>query len=57
MANPNELAVDLVFIDADITHDTELFSKMDPYVKVKANGIEKWKSTTVKKGDKHPNFK
>jgi len=30
---------------------------MDPYVKVKANGIEKWRSTTVKKGDKHPNFK
>mgnify|MGYP001247275504 CR=1 FL=1 len=46
----------IVFVDAEITHDTETFSKMDPYVRVKLNDVDKWRSKTVKKGDKFPNF-
>lgn len=34
----------LTFIDAEILHDTELISKMDPYVKVHVANVEKWKS-------------
>lgn len=29
---------------------------MDPYVKVKVNSVDKWRSKTIKKGDKFPNF-
>ena len=55
--NPSQgLNVKLSFIDAQILHDTELLSKMDPYVKIKINDVEKWRSKTVKKGDKFPNF-
>lgn len=50
------LPLKLTLIDAQITHDTELVGKMDPYVKVKVNSVDKWRSKTVKKGDKFPNF-
>lgn len=29
---------------------------MDPYIKVKINDAETWKSKTIKKGGKLPNF-
>jgi hypothetical protein len=29
---------------------------MDIYIKMFVEGVEKWKSKTVKNGEKHPNF-
>lgn len=49
--------VKLTFIDADISHDTEMVGDMSPYIKVKVNNVEKWRSKTIKKGGKLPNFK
>lgn len=50
------IPVKLTFIDADISHDTELMGKMSPYIKVKVNNNDKWRSKTSKSGGKLPNF-
>lgn len=45
--------VNLRIIQARLTHNKDLFSKMDPYVIIRCNG-QSWK-TTVKAGQgKHP---
>lgn len=46
----------LTFFEAEITHDTEMIGSMSPYLKVRVNNVDKWRSKTCKKGDKRPNF-
>ena len=46
----------LQIVEAEITHDTELVAKMDPYVKI-FNDDQIWRSTTAKKGGKNPKWK
>lgn len=42
-------------VSAKLTRDTDFFSKMDPYVKLKFNGQE-FKSKVVSGGGKNPNW-
>mmetsp|Transcript_15939 Transcript_15939/g.24648 ORF Transcript_15939/g.24648 Transcript_15939/m.24648 type:complete len:83 (+) Transcript_15939:29-277(+) len=40
-----------------LTHDTEFFGSMDPYVLVKIGDNHEWKSMVATDGGKRPNFK
>lgn len=37
--NSQGLNIKFSFIDAQISHDTETFTKMDPYIKLKINDL------------------
>lgn len=43
-------------IEANLTRDTELIGKMDPYVSMKTRDQE-WKSTVARNMGKNPNWK
>ena len=43
----------LTLVDATLTHSTEFFAKMDPYVTITVAGF-RVKSKVIKKGGKHP---
>ena len=53
MSEDGRLRVHL--IEAKLTHDTETFGKMDPYVKMNCREQE-WKSAVCNDGGKHPTW-
>lgn len=52
----NGVTIKLTFIDAELIRDTDIITKMDPYLRLKVNDSDKWKSKTAKSAGKFPNF-